>query len=85
MRGLFPSKRYLCHLWPERAVERFNGPWDHVPTTPVLLVGNTVCVPNLRMNHVIDIGGNFLLVEPIKQLRRCESCSKADGQPFGSH
>ncbi|KAJ3489226.1 hypothetical protein NLI96_g2274 [Meripilus lineatus] len=65
MRGLFPSKRYLCHLWPERAVERFNGPWDHVPTTPVLLVGNTLnplnsfedakAVAKLMVNHSVLI------------------------------
>lgn len=27
--------------WPVRAVERFNGPWNHTLSTRVLVIGNT--------------------------------------------
>ncbi|CAL1712715.1 unnamed protein product [Somion occarium] len=38
----FPAARYLCHLWPERAVERYTGPWNRKPANRVLVVGNTL-------------------------------------------
>lgn len=37
---MFPAGHYLCHLWPTRAVERYNGPWDHAPANPVVILGN---------------------------------------------
>ncbi|OBZ69913.1 hypothetical protein A0H81_10214 [Grifola frondosa] len=39
MAELFPSSRYLCHLWPIRAVERHSGGWERKPSRPVLVLG----------------------------------------------
>ncbi|OBZ69708.1 hypothetical protein A0H81_10224 [Grifola frondosa] len=39
MAQLFPSSRYLCHLWPIRAVERHSGGWERKPSRPVLVLG----------------------------------------------
>ncbi|KAK7690370.1 hypothetical protein QCA50_007027 [Cerrena zonata] len=40
--SLFPANQYLCNLWPERAVERYQGPWNRKPANPVLVVANTL-------------------------------------------
>ncbi|KAL1721578.1 TAP-like protein-domain-containing protein [Schizophyllum commune] len=37
---VIPAK--LCYAWPERAVERFTGPWDSKPRNRVLVIGNKV-------------------------------------------
>ncbi|KIY45111.1 hypothetical protein FISHEDRAFT_76953 [Fistulina hepatica ATCC 64428] len=38
----FPQPVHFCSSWPFRAVERFQGPWNHVPARPILVLGNTV-------------------------------------------
>ena len=38
----WPSPAYICSLWPERAVERYEGPFNKTLANPILVIGNTV-------------------------------------------
>ena len=45
MQTAFPSLKYMCHLWPVRAVERWSdlATGKHKrPANPVLVLGNEV-------------------------------------------
>ncbi|KAM5541074.1 hypothetical protein V8D89_005385 [Ganoderma adspersum] len=37
----WPSPAYICSLWPERAVERYEGPFNKTLANPILVIGNT--------------------------------------------
>ncbi len=60
---MFPAGHYLCHLWPTRAVERYNGPWNHAPANPVVILGNKVRVSRLECQSSNDL---FSLAQSIQ-------------------
>ncbi|KAI1791415.1 TAP-like protein-domain-containing protein [Ganoderma leucocontextum] len=37
----WPSPVYICSLWPERAVERYEGPFNKTLANRILVIGNT--------------------------------------------
>nr|VWO96249.1 N/A [Ganoderma boninense] len=37
----WPSPVYICSLWPERAIERYEGPFNKTLANPILVIGNT--------------------------------------------
>nr|VWP01715.1 Guanine nucleotide-binding protein alpha-4 subunit [Ganoderma boninense] len=37
----WPSSPYICSLWPERAVERYQGPFNKTLANRILVIGNT--------------------------------------------
>ncbi|KAI0767186.1 hypothetical protein C8Q74DRAFT_937733 [Fomes fomentarius] len=58
MPSIVPSLRYMCHLWPYRAVERysdFSVTTDHRPAIPVLILGydSDTIVPAQNYIHVL--------------------------------
>ena len=38
----WPLAPYYCSFWPDRAVERYTGPWNKKLANPILVTGNTV-------------------------------------------
>ena len=45
----WPSPVYICSLWPERAVERYEGPFNKTLANPILVIGNTVRAGHLAI------------------------------------
>ena len=39
---IWPNPIYACAFWPERAVERYMGPFNKTLANRVLVIGNTV-------------------------------------------
>ena len=42
----WPLAPYYCSFWPDRAVERYTGPWNKKLANPILVTGNTVSAPH---------------------------------------
>ncbi|KAI0740983.1 hypothetical protein C8Q76DRAFT_853201 [Earliella scabrosa] len=50
-----PSLRYMCHLWPFRAVERYSDLQNHTsPANPILVLGSTAD-PRMREDYSVNV------------------------------
>ena len=72
MRSVVPSLRYMCHLWPYRAVERYSEfgvrTGDRAPAHPVLVLGNDLN-PLSQEAHSISV---------LRQLWKAEGSDQFD-------
>jgi hypothetical protein len=62
----FGSAAFLCHKWPVRNVERYQGPWNHTLKNPILVIGNEAdpITPLAGAKAVADeLGLSAVLVE----------------------
>ncbi|QRV77216.1 Abhydrolase domain-containing protein [Ceratobasidium sp. AG-Ba] len=57
---------FMCHHWPVRAVERYDGPWNNTLANPILVIGNEAdpVTPYISAKNVADaLGDSAILVE----------------------
>jgi hypothetical protein len=48
-----------CQYWPVTPPERFQGPWNHTLSNPILVLSNTVCPPLLGFRYDANHSGRL--------------------------
>lgn len=66
------------YRWPARAVERFQGPWNHKLANPILIIGNRgdAITPLSSAKQIADLLGNSAALLTRDGYGVCSVCLK---------